>query len=176
MKHHLLTCLSIILLACHPAQAELTPSEQVTFDSILKSSKAPASLTLYEGLPHQYHEPEIRQREIDTKRVVVIHGESFYEKPIKVGDDDIEPLRQISSLSSGYKSIQGFKMCGGFHADYCLKWISGTSISYVLICFGCGEIKFCDEKQTLISDLKQDTGNRFGDILRKYREQRPPRK
>lgn len=131
------------------------------------------SFTLYEGLPHQTNEQELLKQELATKKTIRLHNFPFYERPLNVSASDVELLRKLSANKAGYHSYSGPKLCGEFHPDYCIVWKKGEAVYHLLICLGCHEIEFFGRDLNLKLDMPSDTYKEFGDILKKYRDQRP---
>ena len=55
-------------------------------------------------------------------------------------------------------------MCGGFHADYCLRW-EAEEVQYdVMICLGCGEALLIRDGEALRCDLQSDLWHLLRDL------------
>ena len=146
------------------------------FTPVTKSMSQGASLTLYEGLPHQSWEGELLQKELATKKTVTIHGFPFYERPLSVAAADVEELRRLSAATDSFSPYGGPKACGGYHPDYCLSWKDGATTYELLICFGCHEMELYGPQQDFLADIRPDAFTQFETTLKKYRDQRPQSK
>ena len=155
-----------------PSPPALTAEELSQFTPISEGIRRASSLTLFEGLPHPMGESDQLERELATKRTVLIHDFPFYERPLALAADEVEPLRRLCAAAGSYASYMGEKACGGFHPDYCLRWKDGTATYDLMICFGCSEMKLHGPGNYLIADLNAA----FDTMLKKHRDQRPFRK
>ena len=150
----------------------LSDEELYEFTPISEGVRRASSLTLFEGLPHPMWESDQLETELGSKETILIHDFPFYERPLVVAPDDVEPLRSLCAATGSYSSYMGEKLCGGYHPDYCLRWEDDTETYDLMICFGCGEMKFYGPENYLIADLKAE----FETLLLKHRDQRPERK
>ena len=159
-------------------RAELTAKELAQFKPIAAGIQAADILTLYEGLPHQNIEADKLKQELANKQTIRIHEFPFYKRPLPVKQDDIEPLRQLAAAANSYWSAEGAeaKLCGGFHPDYCLSWTAGDATYELLICLGCQEMRLYGPRLELHLDIRDDAYESFAGRLKKYHDQRPPRK
>jgi hypothetical protein len=113
------------------------------------------------------------KKELATKKTVRIHDFPFYERPLALAADEVEPLRRLSAAGSSYQTYGGPKACGGYHPDYCLAWKDGNVTYHLLICFGCHEMKLYGPKSELIVDIGEEAFKTFETALKKHRDQRP---
>lgn len=143
------------------------------FTPVTKDLAPTASLTLYEGLPHQSWEAELLEKELEAKKTITVQGFPFYERPLVVTAADVAELRGLSAAPDTFSPYRGPKMCGGFHPDYCLSWQDGETKYELLICFGCHEMKFFAPNHEAIADIQAEALARFEAVLKKYRDQRP---
>ena len=150
----------------------LADEELYEFKPISEGVRRAKWLTLFEGLPHPMWESDQLDEELGSKETIVIHDFPFYERPLSIAADDVEPLRSLCAAADSYASYTGEKLCGGYHPDYCLRWEDETDTYDLMICFGCGEMKLYGPENYLIVDLKAD----FQTLLEKYRDQRPERR
>ena len=167
---------AVLLSAGNAAvRPELTAEDLSQFTPISEGIRRASSLTLYEGLPHQMWEADQFKKELATKKTIRIHDFPFYERPLVLAADEIEPLRRLSAAGSSYTTYGGPKLCGGYHPDYCLTWKDGEATYQLLICFGCHEMKLYGPKSELIVDIGDDAFKAFAAALKKHRDQRPKR-
>lgn len=150
----------------------LTTEELSQFTPISEGVRRASSLTLFEGLPHQNWDYDQHQRELATKKTVVIHDFPFYERPLVLSTDEVAELRRLCAAAGSYSSYSGEKLCGGYHPDYCLTWKDDTATYDLMICFGCEEMKLYGPQNYLIADLNAP----FNKLLKKHQDQRPDRK
>ena len=129
---------------------------------------------LYEGLPHPSFQRAIHMNELATKATVVLGEHPFYSEPLPLEASDAEKLRGLYCNSSSFQPFAGFKLCGGYHPDYCIEWRTGTETSLVQICFGCHEMKTFSGGEMLQCDISPAAFEMFGAVLKSYRKNRPP--
>lgn len=132
------------------------------------------ALTLYEGLPHQFHEPNALAQEQRDKQTVTLYGYPFYSQPLNVSTEDRDKLRGLLGTETSFFPWQGERKCGGFHPDYCAEWHADGQTYRVLICFGCSEIKIYGPSNSLRCDIKDESTRQVAELLKKYRKNRPP--
>jgi hypothetical protein len=168
---------------CNSEQQESTDSRHALNENDLSAFRPishriarASSLTLYEGLPNPVWETDLYQRELETKKCVKLHDYPFFERTLDVSQSDREELRRLCVTPETYFTFIGEKSCGGFHPDYCLRWIDGETAYELLICFTCEEMKFYGPMQYLQADLRGDPYKRFKAVLGKYQDQRPAAK
>ena len=143
---------------------------------LIEVIKGEATLTLFEGLPHQKWEPVQLKAELASKDTVKQHKFSFYKRPNKVSKADEAAIRKLCLNKVSFRPFIGFKACGGFHPDYSLHWTSGNQTVELQLCFGCSEIRGYLGDTYVYCEMTKSSLTRFEQILRLYRVQRPPKK
>jgi hypothetical protein len=151
----------------------LATKDRDKLDAILKGLGNTASLTLYEGLPHQDWDYDQYASELATKETVEFQEYPFYKAPLVAAASDVERLRELSLQADSYASNVALKMCGSYHPDYCLVWKDGAKTGEILICFGCGEALFFSANKRLLVDMRVDVERELKAVLQQYRGQRP---
>lgn len=132
-------------------------------------------LLLYEGLPHQRYEWDLLEDELRTKATVTLQGFPFYRQPLEVSDADRDALKAVLGDERSFRQWPGEKPCDGFHPDYLAEWrVDGASYQ-ILICFGCGEVKAIGPGRSLRCDIERSKQQELGELLKKYRKNRPGR-
>ncbi|HEY4258688.1 MAG TPA: hypothetical protein VGM98_00955 [Schlesneria sp.] len=134
-----------------------------------------SSLVVYEGLPHQMWEQEALEKELKTKKTLKRHGFPFYETPIKVKKEVAAKLTATCGDLKNFERWSGDKLCGGYHPDWCVEFQEGTNVYHVLICFGCSEARFYGSKRAVYSDLTNVSKEKFEEMLKPLRKERPAR-
>ena len=109
-----------------------------------------SALTIYEGLPHNHWESDLRHREKKTKKTIQIEGDDFYSQPVSPAPSIVEEIKRLSASKSSFVPYRGYKLCGGFHPDWCLVWSDGSTTYTALLCFGCSEMIVMHEGKSLI--------------------------
>lgn len=110
---------------------------------------------IYAGLSHPFFEEDQLLKEILLGPRKIIHGHGF--KPGEITPNEVTEA-VINHLWSGkaFKPWYGEKLCGGFHADYCLRWESDEGRFDIMICLGCGEALLFHDGEALRCDLRYD--------------------
>jgi hypothetical protein len=67
----------------------------------------------------------------------------------------------------------GVTLCGGFHADFLLKWESAVGDTEALLCFGCSEIKMYGGSASLYGDIDKAHYKELRDLLTPFAKARP---
>jgi hypothetical protein len=118
---------------------------------------------IYGGLSHPHFEDEQLRQEILFGPRKIIRGHAF--DPQKIAPDVVTMAIQ-KDLWSGraLRPWAGEKMCGGFHADYCLCWDGGDSRYEVMICLGCAEALLIRDGNALRCDLQNDFWHSLQDL------------
>jgi hypothetical protein len=130
------------------------------------------STTIYEGLPNNYWERELYDRELKTKQTVKIEGNDFYAGPISASSALVDELRSLAGSKSSFEPFQGPKACGGFHPDWCLVWSDGSETYTVFLCFGCDEmVAYKDGERSIYCDIREES--RFESLLNPLHVNRP---
>ena len=140
------------------------------------------SVEVLEGLPHPYWESDIRAVEAAKPDIQNIANELFYPKLLDL------PINQKNEITQQFLEKALFvvpnsddpsfpKACGGFHADYALRWNrNGRPVAAALICFGCEEILLVGEKTKVSTNMSADGKKYFTEVLKPLRQSRPPSK
>jgi len=133
----------------------------------------PGEVTLFEGLPSEFWEPELRQRELKQKKTKNIHGYAVYEKPSPLPAADADQLTTLNSTEASYAPHSGTKRCGEFFPEFCLEWKSDSEAMSVLISLECGEVKIFGPPGNLHCDLTPDAVEKLKKLLNPHRQNRP---
>ena len=114
--------------------------------SWVRSLDASPSLCVYEGLPHQFREAELLEREQQRPDTTMIGGFHFYTPPVTVDGARTSPLKTV--LGHGVRSFERDRVpsdCGPFHPDYAVQWTEGARTQQLLVCFTCNEVWWIGE-------------------------------
>ena len=169
MKTRPLAFLGILLLA----SCSVSPIEQkrLAFVAALKTADQPI---LYEGLPHQSYERELFQKELESKKTIVLGDFPFYEKPLSLSETDAKLLTSLLCDRRCLTPSRRPKACGGFHPDFCLEWRRGDLVYHAQICFGCSDVYLIEPEAKSFWELTNDYQEKLVAVLRPYRLNRPP--
>lgn len=130
-------------------------------------------VTLYEGLPHQYAEKELLERELAQKETFWIGEFAFYTEPLPLTEADAAAFTEIfDGIDAFSEQPPGRTKCGPYHPDFCIEWTKGDEYVRVQICLGCGESKVYDGSQVLYLKLGASDGEPTK-LLKDRRQNRP---
>ena len=91
------------------------------------------------GMAHPGFElPKLAAQSIFCPRAVR-HGHAFWSNDPVLTDEEATQLAAILGDSATYEPWWGEKGCGGFHADWYLRWGEGDERREVILCEGCHE-------------------------------------
>jgi len=93
---------------------------------------------------------------------VVRHGHVFKRDDPALSSEIAGRLAVVLADPATYEAWSGHKMCGGFHADWYLRWESGPEL---ILCEGCQEVVLYREGRALRCDLSQTGYQRITAIL-----------
>jgi len=158
------------------AEFESPRAISTSFDrlaSILAGIQKARDSALYEGLPSEFWEPQLLERELHAKRTVKLHGYPFYEDLLTLKEQDAAQLTELFSAKGSFQRYRSQKECGGYHADYCVEWKTGEAVTRALICLECGEVKLFGPQAELHCDLSAKADKQLKQSLSGYRKNRP---
>ena len=130
-------------------------------------------VSLYEGLPNDYYEPELLAKELKDKDSVLLHEFPFYDEPITPEEKVSKELIALCGNPKTFRRYKGPKKCGGFHPDWCVEWKNGEATYLVLLCFGCCEARLYGPKNDVFSDLETEALKRLRELLTPLQKNRP---
>jgi len=138
------------------------------------------SVDVLEGLPHKYWEADARATEAAKPNILKIADELFYPKPLEL------PIEAKNKLNAQFLEGNLFTVpeteasafttqgCGGFHADYALRWNrNGDMIASALICFGCEQVMLVNDKSSVLAEFAPEGKKQFTATLKPLRQSRP---
>lgn len=153
-----------------PAQVS-TKFERLS--SVLTGIQESGAVSLYEGLPSIFWDPQLREQELNQKKIIKLHGYPFYEELLALKDADTQQLRALLSAKQSFKPYRSRKECGGYDPEYCVQWKKGDSITQVLISLECGEVKMFGPQSELLCDLSPEAHQKLKQLLGGYQKNNP---
>ena len=142
---------------------------------ILKGIAKSATMTIYEGLPHQRWEPDALAKELKEQQTVTIHEYPFYAIKVTAPNGDARKLQELCRKRGTFQRSQGAKACGGFHPDWSLEFKDGPDVYHVHLCFGCQEARLYGPGSEVISDLSSESLRQLTALLKPLQKNRPER-
>jgi len=172
---------AIVFLGCtRPSRVEVeyeapiqTSTKFERLPSILAGIQKSGDISLYEGLPSEFWEPQLLEQELDQKKTIKLHGYPFYEERLAFRGTDAERFTALLSARRSFMPFRGPKECGGYHPDYCIEWKTGGAATHALICLECGDVKLFGPRGELYCNLGHEAGQKLAQLLRPYRKNRP---
>lgn len=111
-----------------------------------KTLNSAATVTVYEGLPHQLREADLLEREKQRPDIVTIGGFPFYTPSVAANETQATQLKKFLGDTRRYHTYTGEpRDCGPFHPDFAIEWTDGDSAHRILICFSCTEARILSE-------------------------------
>jgi hypothetical protein len=181
MGRRWLMCAAALLAGCTGAtdvEVGQEPPRPVSTDfgrlpSVLEGIRKSGEVVLHEGLPSEFWEPQLREREVGRKKTTRLHGHPFYDERPALRAADAERLTALFSAKGSFRRYRGPKGCGGYHPDYCVEWKAGDGATRALISLECGEVKIFGPRSELHCDLSPEAGQRLEQWLGPYQKNRP---
>jgi hypothetical protein len=181
MDRRWLMLTAVLFAGCTRApdvQVPLEPPKPVSKDfaklkSILDGLPRAGEVALYEGLPSEFWEPQLRESEANRKKTIGLHGYLFYDERLAPGGSDLEQLTALFTDARSFVRYRSTKVCGGYHPDYCVEWKNGDVTTRALICLECGEVQFFGRRNELYCDLSPEANRRLARWLSPYQKNRP---
>jgi hypothetical protein len=128
-------------------------------------------LTLWEGVPRSGDKAAIEEQR-RQRQTLTVDGQVFFADAQTVPPELAEKLREMI-FAAARVSRGGVKLCGGFHADFLLKWESAVGDTEALLCFGCSELKMYGGSASLYGDIDKAYYNGLRDLLTPFAKARP---
>jgi hypothetical protein len=174
----------VLCLGCREATEEVVdegPPPVVSTDfarlsDVLAGILKTDQVLLYEGLPGEFWEPQLREQELRQKETLAVHGYLVYDEPQTPTGADAEKLTALCSARESYSPCNNRKKCGGFSADYCVEWTAGQMTTKILICLECGDVMIFGPQCELHCDLTPEAARRLAQLVSPYHKNRPSEK
>jgi hypothetical protein len=171
----------MLLIGCShesPVETHSEQPQQISQDfkrlaPVLAALQKPAGMRLCEGLPGEFWEPELREKERARKETIELRGYPFYKEMLEFKDDNAEQIAGILSSRASFKSYQSNTKCGSFQPDYAVVWDRGEATTHILISLECGEVKMFGPQADLHCGLSREAAQKLRDLLAPYRKNRP---
>lgn len=172
------TAISCVVCTCVGQQFGNAQRRDIRW--LYEAIKNSDSVDILEGLPHQYWEADARATEAAKPNIIKIADELFYPKPLEVPVETKNKLNDqflqqnlfvVPETEASPFTTQG---CGGFHADYAVRWNrNGDTLASALICFGCEQVMLVNSKTTVLADFALEGKKQFTATLKSLRQSRP---
>lgn len=127
------------------------------------------SIEIYEGLPHPTFEAVALKQQLASHETVKIGGYPFYAQPQAITPKAKVRLTELMTNASGFTPFTGYKMCGGFHPDYAIRFKKEKESCDVLICFGCHDAEVRFHKNLITCSTRKG----WNEFFAPYAQKRP---
>jgi hypothetical protein len=157
-------------------EEEPPPAIETSFDrlaDILSGISAGGDVLLYEGLPSEFWEPQLRQNALKEAETVSLHGYSVYDDVRQLPAEDAGPLTALFSARETFAPYRTRKACGGFQPEFCLEWKAGEAATQALISLECGEVKLFGPRGELYCDLTPAAAQTLKPLLLRHQIHAP---
>ncbi len=176
MSGRSLLLISLFCLGCDSVTeiVEETPPPAVNTDfarlpDILAGVQKSGKLLVYEGLPSQFWEPQLRNQELLQQETLDVHGYPVYDEPQTPSGADVDQLPALLGARDTYQAFsKSGSKCGGFTAEYCAEWTNGEQSTQILICLECGEAMLFSPQLELHCNLTPHAAARLKELLSPY--------
>lgn len=128
-------------------------------------------ITVFEGLPHPTWDAELLKSELARVDETMIGEFPFYPLPQAMRKDDEATLRKLLSVPDHIRPFLYFKMCGGFHPDFAIRFTKGEQLCEILLCFGCGDGIILHDGKTIHCHISG-----WKELMTRYARQHPKTK
>ena len=122
----------------------------------LVPAKTASVVKAFSGLPHNYGDSEAFVQELWNSENQSIHGYRFYLEQLELSGGFRQIVHDLFTDKRTFTPYGGPKLCGGYHADFAIRFDDDGRQHWFLVCFGCHEILCFTNGAELISDIDSD--------------------
>ena len=133
-----------------------------------------SDVTLHEGLPDNFWEPELRGKELQRTKTIRIRSYPFYEEKLPLKEADSRQLTATLSAPGSFAPYSGAKSSGEYNPDYCRTWKASGGETLAMISLECAEAKLYGPNLELHCDLSSPAAEQLKQLFQAYRKYRPP--
>ncbi len=155
---------------------EPPPPTDTNFDrlaEVLAGIPDGGEVLIYEGLPSEFWEPELRLRELKEQETIEVHGYPVYDDLQTMPEADAGELTRLFTAKESFARYRSQKPCGGFQPEFCLQWNEGEAATVALISMECGEVKLYGPRGELHCDLAPAAVQTLKALLLRYQKNSP---
>src|SRR5436190_4811642 len=139
----LLAWLALIFGGCRSRSVVLPepapPVVSISFERLLGllPGVQGSDVTLHEGLPDAFWDPDLREKELSHKKTVRLQSYPFYEEPAALQPESGGQITAALSASGSYAAYSGPKTSGEYNPDYCITWKGSGGETRALVSLEC---------------------------------------
>ena len=132
------------------------PSVDADFSNLHKvvPSKSASIVEALSGLPHNFSDSEDFVQELWHSDNRSIHGYRFYSDPIALTDELKQVIHDLFTTQGTFTPYGGPKLCGGYHADFAVRFDDAGQQYWFLVCLGCHEVLCYAKGEELVIELE----------------------
>ena len=142
----------------------------VSSPSVTNTISTAQSITVYEGLPHQFREADLLAQEKLRSDIVMLAGFPFYEPGVKANERQEKRIKRLLGTTNNFY-VGVPKDCGPFHPDFLVEWVDQGANHHILVCFGCKEVRVVSNNNAETYEFKKFT--ELEQLLSEYSSKRP---
>lgn len=134
----------------------------------LAKSKSSPEVTVFEGIPCHFYEPEKTAQELGRDNILVIGQSGFYSPSYKATPHLLDIL-----VSLKLQKNEGISQENGFHPDYLIQWGKGNKTVKVFVCLQRRAVKTTTRSGSVMSSISRADASRLEKALASYHQERP---
>ncbi len=170
--------LVVVLLTGCTARSEVAvdeerpPAVDTDFNrlsDVLSGIDGAGEVLLYEGLPSEFWEPELRQKALKELETAQLFGYAVYDEAQALNPADADELTRLLTARESFARYSSQKACGGFQPEFGVQWQAGDAATVALISLECGEVKLYGPRGELYCDLVPDVVLKLKPLLNPLR-------
>ena len=124
-------------------------------DDFIPSEKANMTAFFF-GLPHPGSEEEDFKHELWNSQNQSICGYRFYSEQSEPTAEIPSEIFRIFTTVGDFQPYGGKKLCGGYHADFAVKFEKDSREYWFLVCMGCSEVVAYSKGKKLFFELSDE--------------------
>lgn len=140
---------------------------------VLTGIQNDAEVTLWEGLPDLFWEPDLHGHELKRQKTVQQHGYPFYEESRTIPKNEASQITACFSSPESFSAYGGPKKSGEYNPDYCVSWKTSGRITHALVSLENAEVKLYSSNAELYCDLNPAVASQLKQLLQPFRKNRP---
>jgi hypothetical protein len=135
----------------------------------------PDKIILHQGVPRPIPDAAGNPLILKSAKIKRVLGFDFSDQPIPVEGVDADRLTAWMCDASLFNPIPGnpfmdkicgiTKLCGGFHADFCIEFRAGNKTYRALVCYSCQEVHCYGLDRVLPYDIRPKALEQFKKII-----------
>ncbi len=135
------------------------PSLETQFEGLSELLPSPGTkpLKFYQGLPHHRNSVKAFLQSVWFESNVKFHGYLFRRDVWQPEPQQQAVIVETLLSPASFTPYSGGSGCGGFHADFMVRFESADGMIDMMICTNCGEVLIFSPKGSRIVDFSPNT-------------------